>query len=267
MSRLSDAALVSQQYKDASNLKARLLLHDRFSTNKYGWHKWIFDQFHCPANSHILELGCGSGALWKENRERIPSGWDLTLSDLSRGMLEEARGNIGDTHSIMRFKVLDAQSIPFQDETFDVVIANSMLYHVPDSAMALSEICRVLKPDGTCYAATGGKPNGPTMADWIGKVNTKSNRDATEIGEGQSFTLENGESQLSAWFSSVTLSRYQDALEVTEVQPLVNYVKSMISLHLDDETIAEFERMIQEEMERRGVVHIAKSGGMFAAKK
>ena len=162
MSGLADSRLLlGDQYRTASKLNARVLLHERFSTNKYGWHRWAFDRMECPAESRILELGCGTGLLWSKNRARIPAGWDLTLSDFSPGMLRQAREGIGGARSKLRFMRIDAQAIPFGDGRFDAVVANQMLYHVPDLPRALGEIRRVLKEGGTLYAGTGGKTEGP----------------------------------------------------------------------------------------------------------
>jgi ubiquinone/menaquinone biosynthesis C-methylase UbiE len=86
---------VESQYRDASNLNARIALHERFSTNAYGWQRWVFDQLELPPDARVLELGCGTGKLWVENRDRTPEGWDVTLTDASPGMLREARRNLG----------------------------------------------------------------------------------------------------------------------------------------------------------------------------
>src|SRR5450759_51077 len=95
MSELTDPTyLVGEQYKDATNLNARIQLHQRFSTNKYDWQRWVFDHLSIPHNGRILEIGCGPGELWHRNRERIPEHWDITLSDLSPGMLREAQHNL-----------------------------------------------------------------------------------------------------------------------------------------------------------------------------
>jgi len=48
---------MSDQCNDASKLNARIFLHQRFSTNKYGWLPWIFDQLELPSDVQILELG------------------------------------------------------------------------------------------------------------------------------------------------------------------------------------------------------------------
>ena len=61
-------------------------------------------------------------------------------------------------HSDLRFtfEKIDAQSIPYRTDSFDAVIANHMLYHIPDLGKTLSEIRRVLKPEGHLYATTVG---------------------------------------------------------------------------------------------------------------
>jgi len=81
---------VEDQYRDASNLNARIALHRRFSTNKAGWTRWVFDQLALPQECAILELGCGPADLWQQNAGCIPEGWHITLSDFSPGMVEKA---------------------------------------------------------------------------------------------------------------------------------------------------------------------------------
>src|SRR5512138_1329879 len=163
--------LNTDQYKDSSNLNAREEIHRRFSTNPYGWFNWVFDiLLKLPANTKILELGCGPAYLWRECSSRIPADWDITLSDLSPGMVDAAWKNLVVTGRAFQFKEIDAQEIPFADETFDAVIANHMLYHVPDRGKALSEIRRVLKTGGRFFATTVGENHMMQMMDWYARV-------------------------------------------------------------------------------------------------
>src|SRR5437879_326042 len=88
--------LLNEQYKDATNFSARVELNRRFSVNRYGWHRWVFDQLHVDEGGSVLELGCGPGWLWSGNQQRIPASWQITLSDFSPGMLHEARQRLGE---------------------------------------------------------------------------------------------------------------------------------------------------------------------------
>src|SRR5262245_30032153 len=128
MTKATSPEYLRKQYKDASNLNARIGLHARFSTNPLGFHRWAFDRLQLPAESRILEVGCGPGAFWVSNRDRIPTGWDVVLTDFSPGMVQQARQNLSATGAEFAFANTDIQALPFEDASFDSVIANHMLY-------------------------------------------------------------------------------------------------------------------------------------------
>ncbi len=253
--------LLNEQYKDASNLNARIALHQRFSTNTENWYHWLFDHFNIPVGGHILELGSGSALLWKENLERIPADWQIRLSDLLAGMLGEASKNVGGATAFTS-EVVDAQAIPFDAETFDAVIANHMLYHVPDQARALAEIRRVLKPGGRFYAATNGEGHLREIDGFIMKVAPA----AADGSIASSFTLENGSELLSQQFSHVELYRFEDSLRITEVEPLIAYIRSTrVGASLVNDQWDELRSLLEQEMARHGAIFVTKSTGLFEA--
>jgi len=266
MSNFTDQKyLKSDQYRDPSNLDARVVIHQRFSTNPYGWFKWVFDSLlKLPENAKILELGSGPAYLWKENMSRIPLGWSITLSDLSSGMLDAAWRNLVVLGRVFQFKEIDAQSIPFEDETFDAVIANHMLYHVPDRPKALEEIKRVLKPDGRLIATTVGENHMQQMMAWSARVHVN------KVWESfaNPFTLENGLDQLKTYFPRVTLSRYEDSLQVTETEPLMAYLRSSIrATELSEVALMNLQNDIEKELKEKGRIFITKDSGLFEAVK
>ena len=266
MSRFSDREyLKNDQYKDSSNLDARVAIHQRFSTNAYGWMNWVFDHLlKLPEDAMILELGCGPAYLWKENASRIPSGWRITLSDLSPRMLDAAWRNLVVTGRAFQFKEIDAQSIPFEDESFDAVTANHMLYHVPDRAKAIAEIHRVLKPDGHFFATTIGKNHLKEIAHWLRQVSPGSDLESF----GRPFSLENGSGQLKQFFRQVRLSRYSDNLQVTEVEPIIAFMRSTTySNGISEQKIAQLQVELEQELKERGNIFISKDSGLFEAVK
>ena len=264
MSKFTDQHyLKTDQYKDSSNLNARVVIHQRFSTNPYGWMIWVFDHLlKLPTNTKILELGCGAGYLWKENVSRIPSTWDITISDLSPGMLDSAWRNLVVTGRSYQFKEIDAQAIPFADETFDAVIANHMLYHVPDRPKAIAEIKRVLKIGGHFFATTVGDNHMKEITDWFRQIHK------SEVWESFAnlFTLKNGLDQLKPFFPNVTVSRYEDNLHVTELEPLIAYFRSGIRAgELSDDEFAKLHSDLENELKEKGRIFITKDSGLFEA--
>ena len=263
MSKFTDQQyLKTDQYKDSSNLDARVEIHRRFSTNPYGWFTWMFDALvKLPADAKILELGCGPAHLWRDCSDRIPAGWDITLSDLSPGMLDSAWRNLVVTGRAFRFQEIDAQDIPFADEIFDAVIANFMLYHVPDRQKALNETRRVLKPGGRLFAATVGDSHMREALRWTRQVGNE-----TMASVPVPFTLENGLDQLASVFSKVELARYPDGLQVTEVKPLIAYILSNVPAgDRIESALADVEQELEEELKGKGRIVITKDSGLFEA--
>lgn len=255
--------LVKHQYRDSSNLGARAQLHARFSTNRLGWPRWAFERLDLPPSARVLELGCGPGWFWRENRDRIPGGWALTLTDFSRGMLDEARANLSALERALHFECVDAQALPFADASYDAVVAHHMLYHVPDRARALREIARVLAPAGCLYAATNGSQNLIDIDELVARV--APGRQGAVFAGAQEFTLENGAQQLLEHFSDVRACWYDDALAVTEAEPLVAYVLSG-SVDLTAEQVARLRDLVAARLAEDGVLRIRKSVGLFEAR-
>lgn len=167
MSQLTDRDyLLGSQYRDSSILDARIRLHEHFSTNPLGWHPWVFQQLDLPERCKILDVGCGPGHLWLQNLDRITPSWRVVLSDLSIGMVAAASTGFAD-FELFQFAALDVRAVPFPGETFDVVIANHMLHHVPRREQALSEVRRVLKLGGRFYATTNRRGHLRELRDFV----------------------------------------------------------------------------------------------------
>jgi ubiquinone/menaquinone biosynthesis C-methylase UbiE len=157
MSKISDLDYLRNcQYSTPDNLSIRAHLHANYSTNPIGWLNWVFQEIDFSNACQVLEVGCGPGYLWFENISGLPEQTEIILSDLSEGMLDQSRQTLG-CFFPFRYLVVDAQRIPFAESFFDLVIANHMLYHLPDIQAAIREFRRILKPEGRLYAATNGK--------------------------------------------------------------------------------------------------------------
>lgn len=91
----------------------------------------------------ILELGCGDGALWTQNIQFLPQDISITLSDLSSGMIRDARRALGRKDKRFSFEVFDCAKIPHKGCNFDLVIANHVLFTVKTFLLCVmkSSVC------------------------------------------------------------------------------------------------------------------------------
>jgi ubiquinone/menaquinone biosynthesis C-methylase UbiE len=214
---------LQQQYRDSSNFRKRSALHGKFSSNRYPWYRWVYDQLDLSSDPVVLELGCGPGSLWKWNLDRIPPRSTIVASDFSAGMLRDSGRNLGDSRSRLSFCQLDAALLPFRASCLDAVVANMMFYHVSDRPTALRDIRRVLRPNGRFYATTTGR-------EYMRELNAAATRILQiprRTPSAERFGLENGFAQLQSVFAQVEIRRYHNELRVTEVAPLIDYFASM----------------------------------------
>jgi len=257
-----EAVFVREQYRDSTNLAARIDLYAKYSTNRHGWHRWLFEQLPLAAHSRVLELGCGPASLWLANQDRIPAGWDLILTDLSPGMIEQAKENLAGIDGAPHFAVVDAQSIPYPDWSFDAVLANHMLYHVPDRSAAYAEIRRVLRPGGMFVASTLGDGHLRELRDLVHRLDPDS-----RFGRSLGFTLDTGGAELHRWFQGVETRRYEDALLVPEVEPLLIYLASgMANAVTEGDRRQRVIRWAEDQIAATGAVRLSTDSGVFIAR-
>ena len=258
MHKLNDPSAVRLQYANADKLNTRISIHDRYSVNKTGFGNWIFSHYRFPAGSRVLELGCGTGSMWKAQDTLMDACSELVLSDLSEGMMTAAKENIG-SRSNVSFRVIDIQDIPYEEGAFDAVIANMMLYHVPDLEKGLKEVRRVLKEGGNFYCATYGEHG---IMEYLSVLLSD---DGLKEKVNRSFTLQNGQRILGEFFSGVEKLEYPDALEVTNMDDMADYICSL-------SVMADQNRLQRQEIKElliknavNGVLHVPKEYGMFIA--
>jgi ubiquinone/menaquinone biosynthesis C-methylase UbiE len=205
----------------------------------------------------VLEVGCGDGMIWRENRDDIPQGWRLTLTDFSAGMVEAARAALGDR---AEYVVADVQELPFADSTFDAVIANHMLFHVEDRPKALGEIARVLRSGGVLCATTLGPDHLRVLRELV-PPREGSPWEVTR----ERFMIDTVDDELAPFFVDVEIEPYEDSLEVTELEPLLAFVRSRGDV--EEHELEPLRRAAESEIAARGSFHVAKETARVRARK
>ena len=215
---------LKNQYQNATNISSRINLHSLYSQNKQGWFPWIFEQCRISPGLRILELGCGDGTLWTDNLSLLPEDISITLSDISSGMLRDARRAIGSSDTRFAFRAFDCRKIPCKDESFDLVIANHVLFYCDDIPAVLKEVRRVLAPGGRFLCSAYGKAHMQEVSQLVQDFDERIVLSADRLYER--FGRENGQSILEPFFPKAHWLSYEDCLLVQDAEPLISYVLS-----------------------------------------
>ncbi|MDP9333701.1 MAG: class I SAM-dependent methyltransferase [Actinomycetota bacterium] len=256
--------LTGVQYASDANLASRQAIY-RFQQPPVRAAAWALDLAVLRGNERILDVGCGNGMYLAEFARREHRG-AVTGMDLSPGMLSAAR-----TRSTVSLLVGDAQRLPFGDGSYDRVLAMHMLYHVPDRDLAISEMRRVLLPDGVVLVLTNSRRHLQEMNALIGDVAHEVLGRRNPERAYWRFSSESGDEELRRHFASVTRHDARSELVVSEVQPIVDYVASGWSLAMApdggrESVLREVERRSRAVIEADGAFRIRTDVGCFVCR-
>ena len=146
--RFDDPALVRREYASEERLRERRRAFTEFVAGPNA-EELAFEAVAEASPGRLLEVGSGLGRFAERLVRELTA--DVVAVDLSPRMAELTRGRG------IEARVADVQDLPYADGEFDVVVANWVLYHVPDLDLALREVARVLRPSGRLVAATFGE--------------------------------------------------------------------------------------------------------------
>lgn len=255
---LSKQDSLAEQYKNANNLNVRIELHEKYSTNPIKWFDWLYENIDFSKINTLLEVGCGNGQLWMKKRKDIRNR-EIFLTDVSDGMLEDAKQNLNDNFS---FFVVNCENIPFKKDFFDAIIANHVLFYLNDLNQGLSEIKRVLKKNGVFYSTTYSKNHMREINELVKEFN--SNVYLSEQPLYHRFGLENGEMLLKQYFKNVDCKIYKDYLDIDDAKPIVNYI---LSCHGNQDILLEkydeFYDFVENKIKENGFIRITKEACLF----
>jgi SAM-dependent methyltransferase len=251
------------QYARPDNLNARLRLHAAYSTSPLSWFEWLHQQFSWTGVRDALDVGCGTGLFWAT----LPLPLDnvrLVLGDISRSMIDLSMTAAAKRVTQLRGVEANVQSLPFEDSSFDLVIANHMLYHASEPERAVGEIRRVLRPGGRLVASTVGPSHLRELVEIARAVFPAPPRRVL----GDVFGPVSGLAPLERFFDIVEWRTYEDYLRCTNVDDVLAYVTSVPP---GSDATPEQVCRLTAEIERRmdgghGVLEVVKESGVFLAR-
>jgi ubiquinone/menaquinone biosynthesis C-methylase UbiE len=254
------------QYKTPQNLTNRMNFWS-YGSNPESLQKWIFSKIQLRDHECVLELGCGTGKLWVENFRNVPSTCSIVLSDFSEKMLSKAKENVQSLNLPIKFELIDAEKIPFPDQSFDVVIGCHMLYHIPNIEKALIAINRVLKPGGRFISTTISQQHIREIKDLLSDYGLYTTERMNFFSE---FRNETGRGILKSFFEEIVLYEYINHVKITSIEPLMRYIESMFPKehypNFQDKKHQVKEAIIKV-LEKKSVFEIKGIAGLFESKK
>jgi len=216
VTRLNDPERVRQEYATEDGLRARASIYEAVSGPDA--RELAFQAVREAAPRHVLEVGCGWGEF--AERLRVELRVDVVAVDLSPRMVELARERGVDARQG------DVQDLPFEDASFDVVVANWMLYHVADLERGLSELARVLRPGGRLVAATNSLDHLSELWRLVGR---------DRHWEQERFFSENAEGPLRQHFALVQRRDVTGSVTFADRDAARGYIASSVAhKHLAD---------------------------------
>ncbi|HEV8228724.1 MAG TPA: methyltransferase domain-containing protein [Candidatus Limnocylindria bacterium] len=251
--RLADRDYLRFQYGDDERLRIRVETHQRYSENPVPFRDWLLAHVDARAGQSLLDVGAGPG----DYHDALAHARVFAI-DTSPGMLAKVK--------VPRAQA-DAQALPFRDAAFDRVMANHMLYHVPDRECALREMRRVSRDGGRVVIASNSRHS---MAPLFALTNTIERELglAPEGTVGLRFSIEDTE-LVRGIFPRARVEVYEDAFIFREVEPLLRYVATQsIGLRSPEVTAVFLERLSQRVravIDREGVFRVPKLSGCFVA--
>jgi ubiquinone/menaquinone biosynthesis C-methylase UbiE len=264
----TDHDVITQHaYATDEHLAVRIRTHEQFTRPEIDFPAWVLDKIPWRGNEQVLDVGAGSGNYFELVQARAPHG-KIIAGDLSFGMATQAKRHPLGAH--IPVLELDAQHLPFATNSFDVVLANHMLYHVPSIQQALNEIERVLRPGGCLIAATNSE-------DTLEEFDTLARRACTLLGYPRqhfrqahaNFSLENGTMMMARHFRAVARYDVPSTLHFPTAEPVLEFLNSIRPLGVFqlpkdvvwDDFIQVIDKQVRRLIRRDGELRVRKLAG------
>lgn len=262
-------AVLREQYDCSQKLRVRQETHRLYSERPDDFLDWVLSHAQLRTGQLVVDVGCGYGAYHPTLAVR---GVRVIALDSSLGMAKEARQQAISLNLPVMTIQGDAQAVPLPDASCERVMANHMLYHVPDQVAALRELRRVLKPNGRVVLVTNAADHNQILHEM--HVEAARTLGFTPIVTwGERFNLDHLKLVRSVFPEARRYVRRDAFLFPTAEGALRYYATSAVDGILerkdDDSHRAPLLSLVAERIEevvaRRGVFRVSKDAGCFVA--
>lgn len=250
--------LIRKHYSTDDHLRVRQDIHDRFTIPDLSFPEWVLDRIPWQGADRLLDVGCGNGLYYSKLQARNQTV-DYHGIDLMQSML--------DHHPLAgtnRVTLSNAEKLPFDDDSFDIVMANHMIHHVQNIEVALAECRRVLVTGGVLVIATNSMATMPELQVLMRRAVVLLTRTGAATVRAPDmptdrFALENGIRLLSRQFYAIVRHDLPSNLVFPDVEPAMKYLESTRDLRessLPDDVVWEDVMMIMRQQINQLIKHL-----------
>jgi SAM-dependent methyltransferase len=254
-----------KQYSDSRKLAARARLNSEYTVAEVPWFPWVAQQLSLKSRDRVLDIGCGPGWFWSEAGKAVPPELQLTLADLSPGMVGEAVSRCRELpfHSV-EGRQADAMDLPFADGSFDFVLAMHMIYHLSDPSVGIAEMHRTLAPGGYLAVTTNGRNNMRELYEMTTIFGSPPHDPVAAV-----FGLETAENLMRTQFGNVLVMRHPARMLITEPEDVFLALTSYPpGDEASDDKLKDFREVIDEAFRNaNGVIEVEKESCILISRK
>lgn len=251
-----DRNVLNQEYASPSNYENRISILNH-ATPPFDLWKWTASHYDLASASTILEVGCGNGAFWQHAAQTLKANQKVILTDFAEGMLDATRNNLDQVNfpCPVEFKLADVEKLPFENESFDAVLAHLMLYHANSQQQAIEEISRVLKPNGWLGASTIPVKS---TAEFHILANQIDSKVPCHPVISATFSEEIADALLPKFFSRIKKYFHQSKISVTQPEIVVQFMRNSCTarkFQLSEEFFQQYTLLVNAEIAKKGAIH------------
>lgn len=256
------------------DLLKRIDIHSQYGAKDID--SWMLDVLQLQPNIKILDIGCGAGKQCFSFYHELKGQADITGTDVSESLLNQARIENQKVGNAIRFQLLDFnQPFDLPDDTFDLISACFAIYYAQDIPFTLGEMHRVLKPGGRLFT-TGPMPTNKQVFYEIIKEATGK---AIPPMPGSSRYASQIYSTMQDLFSKTDQHIFENPLTFESVEPFMVYTRasmsedrklwnSLFQTHEEfEEIMQKIEKVADQWLARDGRIVMTKVVGGFIATK
>lgn len=220
---MSEADTIGAYSESERNLRIRGDTQAMYSAPRIDFARWTLDAIEWAGDEVLLDIGADGGRCYARLMQAQPDIAYFAL-DLSPELLRNHPGSDCLTRG-------DAMRLPYGDDSFDIVMANHVLYQLSDIEAGLAEIKRVLKPDGRLLAAADSLQNLPELQVLMRRAIVLLSKNGVQLNSpglpSDAFALENGTRILARHFYAVVRHDLPGQLVFDDVEPALEFLESM----------------------------------------